>query len=1407
MKKNKKRLSWVMILTMIVSMTTGMQTAWATGAGGTITSASELYAGEEGYDKAVITLENDTFSSTVSDVGVEIDGAVTTYDFMRNSDTQLTVSNIRKSSGGQLLEAGDEVKFFIGSGNVQSNTTTDTFTMTVKPIRDVALDTANPTDGKVGENYSYTFTAVGMGYMKHYAMPTAEIPDGLTLSPDGVLSGVPITAGVYTFTVEATDIGTTVRTDSHEYTMTISEADVPTISSDSELYEGEIGYSKVLINLENDTFLPSTGPIVSFIYADGSNASSSYGWERISDTQFSINDINRDYASLKAGDKVSIYFQAFALAGGTMNTNTITLTVQPTRPVTLDKADLELAVMGESYTHTFLATGGKGYKTFNVTSGALPEGIQLYASGYLNGTPTTAGQYTFTITATDGSTPADTDSYEYTLNVKAKTVSGDYKYADGVIYDYTGDGGDIIIPSEIDGIAITAIGARAFSDNTSIKSVKISNSIKTIGNYAFYGCTNLKSIVIPESVTSIKTYAFGQIHGLSSLGKAIFLGDAPNMESNVFRDATQDFKVYYLSDKTGYSVDWGGYTCEPFDLTSTYNITYNGNDNDGGTAPTDSAVYHTSETATVLSSDVSKTGYSFKCWNTKADGTGEEYTSGDLLTVGVENVTLYAQWNKTYTITKDSSMKNGSLSVWVEGKEVSAAKAYEYVTIKIEPAEGYRYTEGTLRYHVEGEEDYYYINNMPGPMGPIGPIVDADDDSNTIGFMMNDENIVITADFEPTTNDYSVYDMGGGYGGISKYFGAGGNLIIPSKINDMNIIGISGDVFLENSSLTGVTLPEGLIYTGPAVFAGCDSLSAVVLPDSLEQIGSYCFADCTMLKSIVIPSKVKTIGYYAFSDSDMLTSICFEGDAVPDNWDYAFDGTNADLVICYKEGAQGFDAALWPNHTLKEYKYLVKYNDNGATSGIVPSEHILFADGSIQTKANSGTLVKTGYTFNGWNTKADGTGTNYAVGATANVTGDMVLYAKWTSVSNENNTGGGGGSSKPVTTPTTPTISTTTTVEAKSDESGKATAAVTEKQVTDAVAQAQLQGEKTVTIKVDAPSGAKSVETSIPKASMASMAENMSEGMNVSTPVATLTFDNEALKTIVSGATGDVKINVAKVETSTLSEETKQLVGDRPVYNFSVTSGDKTISQFGGNVTVSVPYTPAENEDTNSLVIYYINAEGKTEMVKDCVYDKATGMITFKTNHFSKYAVGYNKVDFKDVSGWYEDSVMYLASKNIIKGKSEGYFVPNANITRAEFVQILANMAVTDLSQYTTSNFSDVNTNDWFNGAVVWANENGIASGADGKFNPNADITRQDMAVMLNRYVENVVKADLAATTNAVEFADETEVADYAKTAVTTMQQAGIIAGKGNNEFMPKANATRAEAAKMIASVMQSSIN
>lgn len=82
----------------------------------------------------------------------------------------------------------------------------------------------------------------------------------------------------------------------------------------------------------------------------------------------------------------------------------------------------------------------------------------------------------------------------------------------------------------------------------------------------------------------------------------------------------------------------------------------------------------------------------------------------------------------------------------------------------------------------------------------------------------------------------------------------------------------------------------------------------------------------------------------------------------------------------------------------EEYRpYTIIYNRNGATSGSVPVDAKLYKTGEgAVILGNTGTLARTGYTFTNWNTTITGTGTTYAPAATLAISGNVILYAKWT---------------------------------------------------------------------------------------------------------------------------------------------------------------------------------------------------------------------------------------------------------------------------------------------------------------------------------------------------------------------------------------------------------------------------
>ncbi len=177
---------------------------------------------------------------------------------------------------------------------------------------------------------------------------------------------------------------------------------------------------------------------------------------------------------------------------------------------------------------------------------------------------------------------------------------------------------------------------------------------------------------------------------------------------------------------------------------------------------------------------------------------------------------------------------------------------------------------------------------------------------------------------------------------------------------------------------------------------------------------------------------------------------------------------------------------------------------------------------------------------------------------------------------------------------------------------------------------------------------------------------------------------------------------------------------------------------------------------------------------------------------------------FTDIGSvsWARDAINGLYDAGIINGKTETTFAPNDNVTRAEFAKMLMGVFGLNSDAFTTSSFYDVSTSDWYFQSVESAYNLGIITGvAPAYFDPNANITRQDMAVMVVRAATVSGKA-IPTVNEAKTFADESSIADYAKDAVSTLQVGGIIDGVTETTFAPNDNATRAQAAKILYSFL-----
>ena len=239
-----------------------------------------------------------------------------------------------------------------------------------------------------------------------------------------------------------------------------------------------------------------------------------------------------------------------------------------------------------------------------------------------------------------------------------------------------------------------------------------------------------------------------------------------------------------------------------------------------------------------------------------------------------------------------------------------------------------------------------------------------------------------------------------------------------------------------------------------------------------------------------------------------------------------------------------------------------------------------------------------------------------------------------------------------------------------------------------------------------------------------------------------------------------------------------------------------------GTVTITATYKDTEGNEKSASVKVTVKKPSKTTGGNDgttsgggpsIIAPGNTGAVT-TPNTNTNY-----KPDFQDLDSveWARTAINGLAMRGMISGRDQYTFDPNANITRAEYCQILMG-AINALNAKGESTFADVPSTAWYYNAVSVASQLGIVSGyGDGNFGPNDLITRQDMALMTYKTAQ-IMNKSLEPVNAEITFEDSHEISDYAFEAVMTLQKAGIINGMTDTTFEPHSNATRAQSAKVI---------
>ena len=306
----------------------------------------------------------------------------------------------------------------------------------------------------------------------------------------------------------------------------------------------------------------------------------------------------------------------------------------------------------------------------------------------------------------------------------------------------------------------------------------------------------------------------------------------------------------------------------------------------------------------------------------------------------------------------------------------------------------------------------------------------------------------------------------------------------------------------------------------------------------------------------------------------------------------------------------------------------------------------------------------------------------------------------------------------------------------------------------------------------------------------------------INTPIAKILIPHNLFKDNVNNSSNKVEIIIKPSLVSFKNTDLNNKVAVRPVveYNLMINGNDVQKEKIKSSITLSIPYVPESNEknDLRYINIWFIDDDEKVNVIPSGMYNAKTSMISFEAKTNGRYAVVYDIKTFEDINRHQEakDQIQFLASKGIIFGTSARTFSPDKEITRGDFIVLLARAL--DLNTVVSSNFDDVLPGDYYYQAIGIAKQLGIAKGTGpNKFDPKKPITKQDMSVFAERALKSVRINISTFGENKLNSFELYDVSDYAKQSLEFLMQTGIFLNN-DSSFKAFENSTRAYAADMV---------
>ena len=891
---------------------------------------------------------------------------------------------------------------------------------------------------------------------------------------------------------------------------------------------------------------------------------------------------------------------------------------------------------------------------------------------------------------------------------------------------------------------------------------KIPSSVTNIEDRAFYLCTGLTSVAVPGSVTSIGTDAFRNCTGLTDI--AISNG-VTEIKSSAFKDCTSLTSITIPSSVTSIGDGVFGGCAKLSGIWVNPNNSAYSNDASG-------VLFNKAKTALICCPQNISGAYEIPTGVTNirigafADCIG---LTSVVIPNSVTSIDFSAFYNCTAltSITIPNSVKKiecpafrgcaGLTGIWVDSDNPT-----------------YSSNENGVLFNKEKTE----LICCPGGFSGTYEIPDSVTKVGAYAFSdCADLTNVIIPDTLSRIGDYAFYNCTGLTGAIIP----DSVTLIAScafyKCTALTNVSIGSKAYIQSlafsrcDNLSGIWVsPDNLIFSSDenGVLFNKDKTSLVCcpggisgayeIPDSVTSIEYYAFSDCAGLTSVTVPENVTSIGTDAFRNCAGLTSVCFHGNApeIDSNVFQLYDESIyryfniPGLTLYFIEGKDGWSTPTWGTE-----KYPTATWDG--VNVPQPHQHVYTIAVTAPTCTEQGYTTHTCVCGDSYkDTYTAALGHNYVPARGVEATCTSPEMWEWQCTRCKDN----------YIVEGAPALG-----HAWND--GEITTPATEEQ----------PGVKTYTC---TRCSATRTEELPPMTHTHVYSDTVVAPTCTTGGYTTHTCRcGYSYKDTFTAALGHNYIPARGVEATCTSAEMCEMLCTRCKNSYVVEGAPALGHNFRWVIDQEATADAPGYQHEECTRCHATRNENTVIPVLDRVCDGGDS------------CPGRGFSDMPAAGNWAHAGIDYCVSHGLMNGVGKGQFDPNGTLTRAMLVTVLYRVQGQPDVSGLENPFEDVPDGMWYTEPIIWAASKQVVNGTSAAtFEPDAPITREQIAAILYRYAKEVEGADVSASAALDGFADAASVSAYARTPLGWASALGYIKGSNENGTLllnPQGNATRAE--------------